>query len=65
MTTDKVFKGFFYEGEELVKEKEVGGLQVFIKEGNDLCIITDKDLNILIKIGADCNQNFGYLFIED
>ena len=65
MVTDKVFKGFFYEGEELVKEKEVEGLQVFIKEDDDLCIITDKDLNILIKIGADCSQNVGYLFIED
>ena len=50
----KVEKKFFLNGETFELMYENNNVKCFINDDDSLVLITDKDGNVLFKIGADC-----------
>jgi len=61
----KVEKKFFLDGETFELMYEKNDVKCFINDDDSLALITDKDGNVLFKIGADCGQNTGFLNFVD
>ena len=61
----KVEKKFFLDGETFELMYDKNNVKCFMNDDYSLALITDKEGNVLFKIGADCGQNTGFLNFVD
>ena len=61
----KVEKKYFLDGETFELMYETNNIKCFINDDASLSLITDREGNVLLKIGANCAQNTGFLTVVD